>query len=118
MIIELALPWPDAALSPNSHLHWRARQAAKVLARDTALVLAKKTGVRLDTVEDLELTLILHPPDKRHRDADNVLSAEKESIDSVCKAAGVDDSQIKRIVLEWGDVVKGGKIELRLEVLT
>ena len=117
MIVELALPWPDATLSPNSHLHWRARQVAKVLARDVALVLARQTGAHLDTAEDLELILILHPPDRRHRDADNILSSLKESIDSVCKAVGVDDSQIKRLVLEWGNVAKGGKIELRLEVL-
>ena len=115
-MIELTLPWPDKALSPNSHLHWRSKQAARVLARDSALIAALETGERLDPNAELKLTVTMRPPDRRRRDADNLLSSLKISIDSVCRAVGVDDSQIKRIVLEWGGVVKGGQVVLRLEV--
>lgn len=40
-----------------------------------------------------------------------------DSIDSICSAVGVDDWQIRRVMLEWGDVIKGGQVVLRLEVL-
>ena len=40
---------------------------------------------------------------------------EKNYLDGVCDALGIDDSRIKRTVLEWGEVVKGGKVVLTLE---
>ena len=54
-------------------------------------------------------------PDRRKRDMDNCLAMMKPYQDGICDALGVDDSRIKRTVLEWGDVVKGGKVVLRLE---
>jgi len=117
-MIEILLPWPDQALSPNAQsTHWRKRQAAKVLARDTARILTLETGHMLELNMKLALTLVMCPPDRRRRDADNVLASMKASIDSVCETLGVDDWQIRRVVLEWGDVVAGGQVVVRLEEL-
>ena len=116
-MIEIVLPWPDSALNPNAPSHWRRRQAAKVLARETAMILAMETGVKLNTEKELQLTVRFRPPDRRRRDMDNLLSSEKQQIDSICQVVGVDDSQIRRITLEWGDVVAGGEVHLKLEVV-
>jgi len=115
--VEICLPWPDSALSPNSHLHWRARQAARILARDDAMMAALATGKKLDLNVALCLTVTMYPPDRRRRDADNVLASLKVSIDSLCGAIDVDDWQIRRVVLEWGDVMKGGQVMLKLKTL-
>lgn len=49
---------------------------------------------------------VMHPPDKRARDLDNTLKALLDSLTH----AGVmqDDKQVRRIEIEWGDVVPGG----------
>lgn len=115
-MIEILLPWPDRALSPNAKTtHWRSKQAAKVSVREAAKILTLKTGQTIESNAKLEMTLIMRPPDKRRRDADNVLASMKVAIDSVCKTLGADDWQIKRVTLEWGDVVTGGQVVVRLE---
>ena len=116
-MITLTLPWPDSALNPNGPSHWRHKQAAKVLARKTAMILAMESGVVLNTTDDLWLALRFLSPNRRRRDLDNLLSSLKPAIDSICQVVGVDDSQIRRITLEWGDVVADGQVELRLDVL-
>lgn len=55
-----------------------------------------------------------HPPDRRARDADNVLKVLGDAL----VAAGVisDDSNriLRAVALIWGDPVKGGRLEVRL----
>jgi crossover junction endodeoxyribonuclease RusA len=65
--------------------------------------------------DDIQAQFIFHPPDRRRRDIDNVHAMCKPFQDGVCRSLSVDDSRIKRTVLEWGEVVKGGKVTLTLE---
>jgi len=117
---HICLPWPDKELSPNAHLHWRSKIEYQVAATSTGylLVLEKYGNQPGNFAGDLALTLTFYPPDRRRRDMDNLLSSFKHHIDGICQAAGADDSQIKRIVLEWGDVVVGGMVDLSLKVLS
>ena len=122
-MITIELPWPDKRLSPNARVHWRVKYKANVLARlegKYAVIEARKGNPlnvfgKFDMGKDLLAKYKFYPPDKRRRDIDNLLSQEKNYQDGVCEKLGVDDSRIKRTVLEWGDVVKGGKVVLRLE---
>lgn len=51
---------------------------------------------------------LLYPPDKRRRDMDN---AWKVIGDALTKAnVWVDDALIRRLLIEWMDPVKGGKV--------
>lgn len=118
--IKLTLDWPDRALSPNaSNRHWRSKQAAKVLAKNTGYCEAcqERGDWDRDYIGDLVLALVFCPPSRRRMDLDNIFASMKPHLDGICEALNADDSQIKRVVLEWGDVAKGGKVELRLEVL-
>jgi len=119
--IKMTLDWPDRALSPNApKRHWRSKQAAKVLAKNIGYCVACQecSDWDCDYIGDLALMLIFHPPSRRRMDLDNIFASMKPHLDGICEALSVDDSQIKRVVLEWAVVVKGGMVELSLAVLT
>ena len=56
--------------------------------------------------------MIVHPPDRRRRDLDNVQKAIFDALEQ----AGVyeNDSQIDHIDIKRGDVVPGGKLIIHL----
>jgi crossover junction endodeoxyribonuclease RusA len=117
--VWISLSWPAKILSPNkAGWDWRVRHGAKVQARGDGFVLGLEAhqgegaGPLLNC--KLEVWLIIHPPDKRKRDLDNVLASLKSAIDGVAEGLGVNDSAIKRLTLEWGDNVKGGSIDMGL----
>ena len=116
-MIEINLPWPDKRLSPNSRNRW-AKIKAKEQSKYDAWWCAFESTEALRVQEKgkkYEATYIFCPPDKRHRDIDNCLAMMKSAQDGVCEWLEIDDSRIKRTVLEWGEVVTGGKVVLRLE---
>ena len=119
-MIEITLPWPDKRLSPNSRKGWRAKAAAAKEAKEIACFTpisypAKFFAAVTPSMYEWEAKYIFYQPDKRKRDIDNCLSMMKPYQDGVCSAMQIDDSRIKRTVLEWGDVTPGGKVILRLE---
>ena len=125
-MIEVTLPWPDKRLSPNARVHWRKKAEAASDALEDAYWATYQNDEYLKAKYllgwcingkplGLEAKYTFYPPDRRRRDIDNLHSQEKNYQDGVCNALGIDDSRIKRTVLEWGDVVKGGKVVLRLE---
>ena len=116
-MMTIILPWPDSALSPNSHLHWRHKEPARVLAIQTAFVLAKKVKWPYPPGADIMLHLVLCPPDRRRRDWDNLVASCKFYQDGFCAAWGIDDSQIRGGTWRWGNVVKGGEVCVKLEVM-
>ena len=66
--------------------------------------------------ERLEIEIKLFPTDKRVRDIDNSI---KSCLDALCQA-GVfdDDSQIDVLIVNRGEIVKGGKAEVKLKILS
>ena len=118
-MITIELPWPDKRLSPNARVNRYVKAEAAAVARIEGSAAMRDTGLWgwMDMGHDFEAQYQFFPPDRRRRDMDNLLSQEKNYTDGVCEQLGVDDSRIKRIVLEWGEVVKGGKVVLTLEEL-
>ena len=115
-MLEVTLPWPPRELSPNAHVHWTRKAEAKQTAKAQGCYLTMEILDAFYSMADtFQATYVFHPPDKRKRDQDNYLSSMKSAIDGVCAALGIDDTRIKRTVIEWGAVVKGGKVVLRLE---
>jgi len=67
-------------------------------------------GVPLFGKELVSLNMVLHPPDKRRRDIDNF--SGKSILDSLIGLIYEDDSQVKKLTVEFGEVKKGGELHL------
>jgi crossover junction endodeoxyribonuclease RusA len=116
--ITLQLPYPASILSPNSaKRHWKAKQPAKEAAREYGYYLAVPFCRELDGAGALQMQMTIYPPNRVRRDLDNVFSAMKSALDGICRGLAIDDSQIRKVTLEWGGVVKGGAIEIELKSL-
>lgn len=64
----------------------------------------------------LEISITLYPPDRRIRDIDNVV---KSTFDALVQASAfVDDSCIDVLLVQRGEVTKGGKAVVVIKVLT
>ena len=113
-MITITLPWPDKRLSPNARVHWRERAEATKEAREGAYWATTRETLNMRKVL---AQYTFHPPDRRKRDIDNFLSMMKPYQDGVSDALTMDDTRIKKITIEWGKVVKGGKVVLTLEEL-
>jgi hypothetical protein len=114
-MIEFTLPWPDKWLNPNNkhrEAYYRTSQEAKEYAY--YMTLSYSLG-ELEVPEKISITYKFYPPTRHKRDDDNFIAAMKPSRDGVALALGVDDSCFVTQAAEWGEVVKGGKVVLRLE---
>lgn len=110
----LTFPFPNSKLSGNSrkaHRYLtRERQAARELGYWTAI----EAKLSFSGAKPLEFYMLICPPDRRRRDDDNVLSAFKSTRDGIFQALCLDDSLIRRTVLERGDVEPGGAVYVEL----
>ena len=118
----VTLPWPpstnriwrNVAVSgkPRTLLSQEGRAYRKAAA-DACLV-AKLAGKQIP--DRLALRLVVQAPDRRARDLDNTVKAVQDALTH----AGVwlDDSQIDRLLVERGPVVKGGMVSVTVEVMS
>ena len=69
--------------------------------------LFRKPSSSLASVE-----IVLYPPDERRRDIDNYNKALFDALTH----AGIweDDSQVRRMLVEWGPKVPGGRVEISI----
>lgn len=112
----MRLPWPDKRLSPNARIHWAQKAHVVDEAKRGAYYLALADGLSLPD-EPLQVWIKVCPPDKRRRDIDNIHASLKAALDGIFRAAGVDDSQVKRTVLDWGEVEQGGAVYVSIAPL-
>ncbi|KAF0234105.1 MAG: endodeoxyribonuclease [Desulfovibrionaceae bacterium] len=116
-VIELRLPWPvstNKAWKPMGKNRMRLNPKAQLfrLAVKSYVLAAKIQGLPLQG--HLEAKITLCPPNRAKRDQDNF--AGKTLLDALTKAGlWGDDSQIKRTVIEWADVVKGGAVVIHVK---
>lgn len=87
----LILPFPPKELSPNKRLHWAQLSNAKKSYRAQCYYLARHLHGFYEKDAKLGISLIFFPPDKRHRDDDNMEAAFKAGRDGVAEALGVND---------------------------
>jgi crossover junction endodeoxyribonuclease RusA len=60
----------------------------------------------------VSVVVVLHPPDKRKRDLDNILKATLDALEGY---AYVDDCQISRLEVRRAEVVKGGSVVVSVD---
>ena len=104
-MIVIDLPWPPKELSPNARVHRMARaRAASTYRQDCGWATVEALGgihrCPRVTGEALELIAEFRMPDKRWRDADNLLATIKSGIDGVCDATGIDDKAFRRVTVD------------------
>jgi Holliday junction resolvase RusA-like endonuclease len=116
-MLRVELPWPDAKLAPNraKGLHWAKTHGARAAAFEAAYMLTHQAvnqhrGPWYPLTGDVPLTLTFYPPDKRKRDADNLLASCKHFLDGVATALTFDDSRFMPITLKRGETVKNGSV--------
>ena len=109
--MKFILPFP-----PSVNSYWRSPN--KGTAKGKLLVSEAgrkfKHAVRAAIIEQLkaEVVIVLHPPDYRRHDLDNYNKALFDAL----TYAGIweDDSQVKRMTIEWGENAKGGRVEITI----
>lgn len=111
---RVTLPWPDPRLSPNARNHWSVRCKVVAGARSTAFYSAKQAGAPvLPTEGDIRVLWTFCAPDRRMRDMDNCIAANKAHADGLADAWGVND---RRFVptYRWGQPVRGGLVHVEV----
>lgn len=113
--MKLTLPFP-----PSVNGYWRTFRGRMIISkrgrefREKCLEdIAKQISYSEREIEHhVEVSIILYPPSKRLMDIDNFT---KGCFDSLTHA-GIwkDDSQVKKLTIEWGEIVKGGKAEITI----
>jgi crossover junction endodeoxyribonuclease RusA len=115
MMAEIFLPWPDKRLSPNARVHWSSLARAKKAAKRTAYYTTLEAGIGKIDADSLSVKYSFFPPDRRARDADNILSSCKAYQDGIAAAIGIDDSKFEITIAPRGPVERAGMIKVELE---
>lgn len=111
--LELLLPWPPKALSPNARTHWAAKSKAAKAYRNTCFLLCRQAALPVPVGRAL-LSLEFIPPDRRRRDDDNCIAAFKSGRDGVAQALGIDDSRFVTQLQISSETIKGGAVRVRI----
>jgi crossover junction endodeoxyribonuclease RusA len=118
-MLTVTLPWPNRLLSPNVPGHWAAKAKAKKAYRTACKRIVDETEGAMPSMPPdgaVRVSMRFCPPDKRHRDLDNLMASMKSGLDGLADALGVNDS-VFRPSVDWGQPVAGGQVVLTLEVI-
>ncbi|EAV3687751.1 RusA family crossover junction endodeoxyribonuclease [Salmonella enterica] len=118
--MKLTLPFPPSVntywRSPNKGplkgYHLVSARGRKYQSDACAAVIEQLRRLPKPSTALAAVEIILYPPDNRIRDLDNYNKALFDALTH----AGVweDDSQVKRMVVEWGSVIPKGKVEITI----
>jgi len=113
--MKLILPFP-----PSVNCYWRSPgKGAKISERGRtyrvnaiAAVYEQLRRRPQAITHEIDIQVVLYPPNRAKRDLDNF---QKALFDSLTHAGvWTDDSQIKRMLVEWGSVTCHGKAEVTI----
>lgn len=108
------LPWPPAALSPNSRAHWAKKaKAVKAYRRDCGYATVGAKG-RAGISGPASLSVTFRPPNARPRDMDNLLASIKAGLDGICDALAINDRQFGEITVRRGETARGGVVVVEI----
>jgi Holliday junction resolvase RusA-like endonuclease len=113
----MRFPFPNPKLSPNKRTSHRWLTEERQQAREIGYWIVKDAGISFPKNSRLQLIIKICPPDLRGRDDDNIYSSFKSYRDGMFKALEMNDKKIRRTILEWGEVEKGGALYVELALL-
>lgn len=113
--MNVTLPWPPAILNPNRREHWAKRSKAAAMYRQACYMLALEAGAKagIPWDGDIHLWLDFYPPDRRHRDDDNIIAAFKSGRDGLAQALGVNDRRFRTHPYVQTEI--GGMVKVRVQ---
>lgn len=113
------LEYPMKELNPNIMIrrHWSVIQADKSTAHFIGKQRARVNGGDFHTDGHIQITFTFFPSTANVRDQDNALSSMKAYVDGIFNRLKMDDVQIERTIIEWGEKVKGGCVCVEMERL-
>lgn len=101
---------PDRGALKGKHLI--SEMGRKFKKNVYASVVQQYGGIPKPVNVNVEVNIVLFPPDNRRRDLDNY---NKALFDALTNArVWEDDSQVKRMAIEWGPVAKPGRVEITI----
>jgi crossover junction endodeoxyribonuclease RusA len=105
---EVILPWPPSQLMPNKKLHWAVKAKYAKAYKEACYNLTMMANLGTPQMIDGKLPIVVtfFPPDKRHRDCDNIVASLKNGQDGFAKALGVDDKHFLP-TYQFTDEIKG-----------
>ena len=109
---ELVFAWPPKVLSPNARVHWSVKSKAAKAYRADCWAITKEAKVILPDSPKLALWLDFYPPDKRHRDDDNMIAAFKSGRDGMAEALGINDKRFRVFPMVMDEI--GGMVRARI----
>ena len=116
--MNIELPYPDKALSPNSRIHWSIKAKAAKKARSDAFYIAIMAGFNKSTFAGydnrLHIWIDIYAKTKNYPDADNMLSSLKSAIDGIADALELNDRRFVPHPFVKNETVKGGKVVIRI----
>ena len=110
--VNVTLPWPPKDLSPNARIHWGRRSKAARLYRRACYVLTREAGLFVDWEGDIHVWIDFCPPDRRHRDDDNMIAAFKSGRDGLADALAVNDRRFRVHPFVQREI--GGMVKVRI----
>lgn len=112
-MVEIILPWPPKELNPNKRLHWARKSKIAKQYRFDCFILTYAASQKLETINIDNLAITFHPPDKRHRDDDNIIGSFKNGRDGISDAWNINDKHFKP-KYQFGKPVKGGRVVVKI----
>lgn len=108
----VTLPWPPKALSPNSRTHWAKKSPITKAYKRACWALTLEAAMVVPDSPKLALWLDFYPPDRRHRDDDNMVASFKAGRDGIAQALGIDDKRFRTFPFVSDQI--GGFIKVRI----
>lgn len=98
-MISIELPYlPPAEYSRNARVHWTKLHKAKDRVYEDIAILLAEAGFRREYIYiKAHVTMRFYLPDKRQRDADNLITRSKPVLDGLVRAELIADDNLKTI---------------------
>lgn len=111
---EIELPWPPSLNGHKAVVRGRLILSKKGRDYINACKYAVNSLYGKKIADDLQVSMLLYPPDKRLRDIDNYIKAVFDAMTHA--QVWADDSQVKKLVIEMMEPVKGGRVVIAINV--
>lgn len=108
----VTIDWPNMDACLNGRGHWSKRKAIQDRQKQLTAIQCNHLP-KCEHKDDIPITVLFCFPDKRARDADNLLAAIKAALDTISKHIKADDSRFWPITMDrlYGE---GGKVIITL----